>query len=362
MNLPAVRFLVVVAAACLLWPSLGNAASNYIYFPGRGIDGTNVRSEANLRRDEFSGAQIVYTWRELEPVKGTYDFSQIRSDLEYVRSIDKKLWVQLQDKSFRPNVKNVPGYIVSDPEYKGGVLKQSMLSAPERDPNKPVTDDEYGWAAKMWEEPVRDRFQMLIAALGKEFDGEIEGINLSESSVEIGRELPDGTTVFPSDFAPQAYVDGIESNMRALRDAFRESVPMVYLNFLPGEWLPWDDRGYMRRLFATAQKLGMGVGGPDLMPYRKSHMGQTYHFFKAYPDNLVKGMAVQEGNLRQMNPKTGKKNTALDVLSFADHYLGLDYIFWLVDEPYFSDEVLPALCSRYRAALTPPVTDTTSCQ
>lgn len=79
------------------------------------------------------------------------------------------------------------------------------------------------------------------------------------------------------------------------------------------------------------------------MPYRKSHMAQTYGFFKAYPDTLVKGMAVQEGNLRHINPKTGKKNTVADILGFSRNYLGLDYIFWVEDEPYFTNEVLQQL-------------------
>ncbi|WP_148203401.1 hypothetical protein [Sodalis glossinidius] len=81
----------------------------------------------------------------------------------------KKLWIQLQDKSFVPYVKNVPNYILNDPIYKGGVLKQSILTAPERDPNKPAAEEEYSWAAKMWEKPVRERFQNLVVALGTEF-------------------------------------------------------------------------------------------------------------------------------------------------------------------------------------------------
>ncbi|AZE62695.1 MULTISPECIES: hypothetical protein [Pseudomonas fluorescens group] len=321
----------------------GQPAKNYIYFPNRGADGSNIRADKVLSDPRFSGAQIVYTWRNLEPVKDQYDFSAIKEDLAYLSSIDKKLWIQLQEKSFQPNLKNVPDYLLLDPIYKGGVLKQSMLSAPERDPNKPETDDEYGWSAKMWEKPVRDRFQKLIAALGKELDGKIEGINLSESSIEIGVEQPDGTTAFPSDFDPKVYVDAINSNMQALSRAFRKSTPMVYLNFLPGEWLPWQDKGYMRSLFAEAKQLKMGVGGPDLMPYRKSHLAQTYGFFKAYPDTLVKGMAVQDGNLRQINPKTGKKNTVADIIDFSRNYLGLDYIFWVEYEPYFTNEVMQQL-------------------
>lgn len=317
------------------------AQKNYIYFNHREKGGKNIRQDKVLHDSRFEGAQIVYTWRNLEPIKDQYDFRSIREDIAYLNSLGgKKVWIQLQEKSFAAHVKNVPNYILEDSIYEGGILKQSMLTAPERDPNKVVTDDEYGWSSKMWVKPVRDRFQKLIVELGKEFDGKIEGINFSESSIEIGTENSDGVTIFPVDFSPRDYVAAIESNMIVLSKAFRKSHAMVYLNFLPDEWLPWDDKGYMRGLFAKAQELKMAIGGPDLMPYRKSHMEQTYGFFKVYPDELVKGMAVQDGNLRQTNPQTNKKNTVKDILEFSQNYLGLDYIFWVEDEPYFSEEVL----------------------
>ncbi|MFC4761919.1 hypothetical protein [Dyella koreensis] len=335
----------------LIFSGSSNAVSadtvikHYIYFPHREAGGANIQADKSLRDPRFSGAQIVYTWRSLEPEKGRYDFSAIEEDLAFLHSIGKQLWIQLQEKSFTPR-RNVPDYLLADPIYQGGVLKQSMASAPERDPGKPLADDEYGWSAKMWEKPVRERYQALIRQLGHKFDGRIAGINFSESSIDIGTEHPDGTTTFPAGFRPEDYVDAIRENMQVLASSFKTSVPMVYLNFVPGEWLPWNDKGYMRGLFAEAQRLRMGIGGPDLMPYRKSHMAQTYGFFKNYPDALVKGMAVQDGNLRQINPKTGKKNTVRDILDFAEHYLGLDYIFWVEDEPYFSDEVLKQLPAK----------------
>lgn len=315
---------------------------HFIYINHREADGVNIKADKGLLDPRFSGAQIVYKWRDLEPTKDNYDFSAIKADIAYLNSMNKKLWIQLQEKSFSPRP-NVPAYLLQDPVYKGGAIKQSMLSAPERDPNKPVTDDEYGWSPKMWEPPVRERYQKLIRQLGREFDGKIAGINFSESSIDIGTENADGTTTFPEDFSSKAYVDAIGDNMRVLAGAFKKSTAMVYLNFLPDEWLPDDDKGYMRGLFALAKSLKMGVGGPDLMPYRKAHMAQSYGFFKDYPHRLIKGMAVQDGNLRQINPKTGKKNTVDDILKFGQNYLGLDYIFWVEDEPYFTNEVLKQL-------------------
>ena len=36
---------------------------------------------------------------------------------------------------------------------------------------------------------VQDRFNALLQALGAEFDGEIEGINLQETAIEVTNEL-----------------------------------------------------------------------------------------------------------------------------------------------------------------------------
>jgi len=71
--------------------------------------------------------------------------------------------------------------------------------------------------------------------------------------------------------------------------------------------VPWDDKNYMRSLFAQAEKLKMGIGGADLMPYRKSHMAQSYGFFKTFPSTLVKGMAVQEVIFAKLILKQVKK-------------------------------------------------------
>jgi len=153
-------------------------AENFIYFPSRGADGITLRQDAALLDPRFSGAQVVYTWRELEPRKGHYDFSAIRQDLTYLNGQGKQLWVQLQEKSFTPKL-NVPEYLVKAPQYKGGVLKQSMETAPERDRTQPLASDDYGWSAKLWEQTVRERYQRLIRALGNEFDGNITFINFS---------------------------------------------------------------------------------------------------------------------------------------------------------------------------------------
>src|SRR5690242_12140630 len=64
-----------------------------------------------------TGVQIVYTWKELEPQKDNYDFSKIENDLRYLNSIHKKLFIQLQDRSFQPELFYVPDYIRNEAIY-----------------------------------------------------------------------------------------------------------------------------------------------------------------------------------------------------------------------------------------------------
>ncbi|HEY0528269.1 MAG TPA: hypothetical protein VGD02_05535, partial [Gemmatimonadaceae bacterium] len=230
----------IVLSAALL-SALGSTASakpvhHYVFF---GQDRRPVRTTLSfLETKAFEGAQITYTWASLEPQKDRYDFSAIRDDLAFLDSHGKKLFVQLQDLSFIPSRINVPPYLLSDTAYHGGAAQQHTF--PDDDEARAVPG---GWAARRWDPAVRARFAKLLNALGKEFDGRIAGINLTETSVEFGS----GRFV-PSGFSPEAYRDGIIANMRALKRAFPKSVTLQYANFMPGEWRPTRDKGYLRAL------------------------------------------------------------------------------------------------------------------
>src|SRR3990167_446895 len=80
--------------------------------------------EKILASDYVGGAQVVYTWKELEPEKDKYDFSRITNDINFLKSLHKKLFIQLQDRSFEPDLFYVPDYIRNEPEYHGGVAMQ----------------------------------------------------------------------------------------------------------------------------------------------------------------------------------------------------------------------------------------------
>lgn len=284
--------------------------------------GDLTRISSLLSRHDIEGVQVVYSWKSLEPAKDQYDFSQIEADLHILEAAHKKLFVQLQDRFFRPQDKSVPAYLQKDPLYAGGLTRQSDNPGQGKSPGS-------GWVADQWNPNVRKRYQLLLVALAKQFDGRIYGINLPESAVEVD------LLRHPAGFTCDKYFSAELENMKATRAAFTKSYVVQYANFWPCEWN--NDRNYMGRVFAFASENGIGLGGPDIVPYNKAQMANSYPFFHRYKGKLVLvAMAVQEPTLTYKNPATGKKFTRNEFVDFARDYLGASIIFWSTSSPWLN--------------------------
>jgi hypothetical protein len=314
---------------------MAHSLRHYIFFRQ---EREGIRTPAFLNTRSLSGAQLTYTWRELEPEPDAYDFSALRKDLEFLTAHRKKLFLQLQDVTFAPQYICVPRYLRQDARYNGGVNQQYDI--PGDDEKKAVPA---GWCARRWDPAVQERFRKLLTALGKEFDGKIEGINLAETSVEFG----ESGRLFPKGYTPALYRDAILTNMASLKQAFPRSVTMQYANFMPGEWLPGSDKGYLRSVYTRARELKVGVGGPDLIPYKPGQIKHSYPLLRAAQGTVPSGIAVQDGDYNALNTKTGKPTTITDLIAFATEYLRVDYLFWCTEEPFYSRSLLPYL-SRIR--------------
>lgn len=279
-----------------------------------------------LKNSRFKGAQIMYSWAELEESKGHYDFSIIEEDYVYLKSKGRKLFIQLQDSTFNPKYRGVPKYLDAI-EYDGGsVLKLNE----EGDPS--------GWVARRWNRNVHAQFAKLINALGAEFDGKIEGINLQESAIGYTPENND-------DFTPSVYVESLKRNMLTLKKAFPESTTMQYANFMPGEWLPWEDEGYLKSIYEYGEEIGVGLGSPDLMVQRKGQLNHPLAMMHENDFSVPMGIAIQDGNyIGQTGESVLKKdreNIVPMLHAFAKDFLNVQYMFWVNEHPYFEEDVLP---------------------
>jgi hypothetical protein len=196
-----------------------------------------------------------------------------------------------------------------------------------------------GWVARRWDPAVQVRFHKLLMALGKEFDGKVEGINLPETALDFG----ESGRLFPKGFTPATYRDAVITNMIALKRSFPKSVTMRYANFMPGEWLPGNDRSYLRSVYQRAKELKVGVGGPDLLPYKPGQMSHSYPLIRECAGKVPTGITAQEGNYQHVNPKTGQPVSISELVEFATEHLKVDYIFWCTQEPFYSQKLIPFL-------------------
>lgn len=291
-------------------PAAGADVQNFLYLG----QGDMPAVLPLLARHDVAGAQVVYSWKSLEAAEGRYDFSAIEHDLATTDGLHKKLFVQLQDRFFQADARNLPDYLLHDSGYGGGLVPQVDNPGEGMAPAM-------GWVAQQWNLKLRRRYQELIQKLADRFDGKIFGLNLPESAIDI--DLKHDRTGFTCD----AYFEAEMENMKFARQVFSKSLVVQYVNFWPCEWA--NDHQYMSRVFETAARLGIGLGGPDIVPYKKGQMNNSYRFFHQYQNRLpLVAMAVQEPTLTYTNPSTGRKFTRNEFVDFAVNYLGAEIIFW----------------------------------
>ena len=268
-------------------PSVAAQPLNFIY-SGDADEATLMRL---LQRPDVDGFQQIYSWRQLEPREGVYDFSEIEDDLGRTQALGKQVYIQLQDRFFSNEARRLPDYILNDPVYDGGLV-------PQMDGNGEELAFQQGWAPVQWNDALRARFQALLTALAQKFDGRVAGINLPETAIDIDMENDE------TGFSCDGYFEAELDNIRHANAVFTDSNVVQYVNFWPCEWN--NDQGYMERLFETAAAEGIGLGGPDIAPYRKGQMKNAYPFFHEYSDRLpVVAMAI-----RNRRSNTGMRRRA----------------------------------------------------
>lgn len=311
------RMLGLLACLLLAAGEVRAQPQNFVYLGQDELD-LNL---AILDRPDIAGAQLMYIWRNLEPERGEYDFSMIEHDLALAAARRKAMYVEVLDRFFQPKARHLPQYLLDEPEYGGGLAWQGDT--------KPHAWS--GWIARQWDPAVRARFQALLRALARQFDGRIAGIILTETAASVDEEKP------PEGWDCDRYFEATKENALVARRAFTRSHVVQYANFWPCD--SFDSSGYMSRFFDFAAASRIGVGGPDIVPWHKGQMLNSYAFIRVYRDKVpIVAMAVQEPTLEYVNPETGKPFTRREFGRFAMVYLGADVIFWSKDSPWLKEE------------------------
>jgi hypothetical protein len=203
-----------------------SSVRNFVFF---GRDRERIREADFLEIKAIIGAQLKYSWRELELERDSYELKGMRDDLAFLDRHGKRLFIQIQDVSFEEGIIDVPEYLLRDSTFGGGVARQYNFEGDDDSTAKPE-----GWVARRWDPAVRQRFIKLLQALASEFDGNIEGINLPETAIDFGSS----GKFHPTGFTYEGYLESVKEVMTAAREAFSQSRAIQYANFMPGEALP----------------------------------------------------------------------------------------------------------------------------
>lgn len=276
-----------------------------------------------INNPNFRGAQVRYTWRELEPNYNKYNFDSIIKDLKYLESHGKRLIIQIQDVSFKNSEIPVPDYIVS----QNGVINRSKG----------------GHIAKRWDWYVHYRFQQLIAVLGKTFDHEtsFEAINLPETSVGFTNTECNDVNI---GFSHDNYLATLKKTQLTLVKYFPSTIKMHYMTYYgcAGGW------PYISELLDHASSIGIGYGGPDTVFYSEYLNDNVFPKIIDAKGHLPRGLAVQYNNYYETHPDSSPI-TIEELLKFGMENLELDYMFWLRHKPK-----LNALNANLNNYVSPP--------
>lgn len=251
------------------------------------------------------GASKRYRWRELESEPGSYDFSEIRDDLDYLAGMGKYLVVFVMDKTFS----SLPAV----PEYM----------------------EAYGFAAADGITPARwvpyyaERYTALALAIAREFGDHpaFEGIAMQESSLEI---TPEGYERFG--YTPEAYRDALISIITGIQAGMPRGHMFWYSNFLP------DGDKYLYDIADAMKGTGALMGGPDITPHRRWLSRISYPMYEKYARSIPLFCSAQEDSYRHHTndirveeieplPPEGYM-TMEDIFLFARDELRVSYVFW----------------------------------
>lgn len=318
------RQWLAAAAAGAAGLARGAAAPGPKWHPGHYAFVGHAAIGGEHLAEHLRGVQRCYAWNRLEPSRDRYDFASVRADLDRLRKLGRHLVLQLQYKAFGKEARYAPSYI-EGAAFGGGVYRASSGSL------NPV----------IWNAAVGDRMEALLAALGREFDGDaaLEAVVLPETAPSAG--LAKAPQAGVDRFTSDGYAAALERLMLALRRAFPATVVIQYTNF-PGDLL--------ERLAAFMKGAGVGFGGPDVYPRPDAvsdPVRGVYRFYPKLAGHVPLGAAVQSPDYSvaakkrtamfdrgrdrsdaQLDPGDETPIPVREHLKLARETLKLNYLFW----------------------------------
>lgn len=302
----ALKLAAVAAVATALCPLAADAYTTTRKFhPGHysvilPVHNGEQKYMDDARRPGMTGIMKRYRWRELEPVRGQYDFSAIQADLNWAQAYGMQLIVMIEDKTFtleRPN-----------PAYLDAMTPRNRTG---------------GYSIVRWHPTVVASYKALVSALGRRFDSHpnFEGIAAQESAIGLEQ-----ATLNRYGFTPEKYRDAYLAMFGHALSVMPRSRVFWYQNFFVG------NQAYIGTVAAALGPKGLVMAGPDVLPDSDELARRSYPFFEQFKGRMHLGIQVEGICYRALHETGGyatKYWTMPELFRYARDRLHVDYMFWV---------------------------------
>ncbi len=246
-----------------------------------------------------------YTWKQLEPTEGHYDFSTVASDLDFVAARGKQFIVMIEDRTF-VDENPLPDYLAH--------LARRNSSSYGLD----------GFTAIRWDPYLVSRLNALTQALGQQFDTHpaFEGLIPQEESAP---GFP-STVLDETAYTPEKYRDALISVLRSAARSMPQSRVFWMMNFIPKK------QDYVRDVLTAVKDEGVVLGGPDVKPDDGSLTRLVYPYYQEFSDQMpifsqVEPICYHHGHLDTNYPT--KYWTMPELFAYGRDFLDANYFFWV---------------------------------
>jgi hypothetical protein len=284
----------------------GNWTSGRKYHPGHYVALLRKQDSQSIMaasvKPGVTGFVKRYTWRELEPTLGNYNFGGIASDLQFVQSQGMRLIILIEDKTFVWE-KPTPGYLQGWEHTR---------------PNR-----QGGFTAVRWHPYVVARMKRLHRALGGRFNSHpnFEGVATVESAPSLSNTVLNSTN-----YTPEKYRDALIEVLTDAANAMPNSRVFWFMNFFP------RNQSYIAAVARAIAPLGGIMGGPDILPDSHSLKEMTYPFYDQFDNQMpLFGQVETEcfAHLHKDSWYPTKYWTMPELFRFARDKLNVNYMFWM---------------------------------
>ena len=176
------------------------------------------------------GVDVLYMWAQLEPTQGNYDFSSIDTDLNWLKSKNRRLIITVMDRKFATTVQT--GFA---PDYLQDNVYQSTT----------------GFGIALWRPAVMDRLIALTQAICERYDMD-PAVEIIRAPNEVSPAL--NLLTQPTDYSRSGLAAQLMRFWDASKTACPHTIVSAMVNNLSGE---------ATELIEHAYQIGIGFGTPD---------------------------------------------------------------------------------------------------